>query len=74
MSLFVVEANIGAGKSTLLAELENLKFDKPHMVILEQVKEWGDLKDDEGNDILSLFYKDKKKYLTKIFFRKLFQI
>jgi deoxycitidine kinase len=62
MSLFVIEANIGAGKSTLLAELENLKFDKPHIIILEQVKEWSELKDENGDDILSLFYKDKKKY------------
>jgi len=62
MSLFTIEANIGAGKSTLLAELQNLKFDKPHIVIQEQVKEWSNLKDNEGNDILSLFYKDKQKY------------
>ena len=60
--LFVVEASIGSGKSTLLNQHENLKFDKPHIIIQEQVKEWSNLKDNEGNDILSLFYKDKKKY------------
>jgi len=60
--IFTVEGNIGSGKTTLIGELKNLKFDKPHIVVFEQVKEWADLKDNEGVDILSLFYKDKQKY------------
>jgi deoxyadenosine/deoxycytidine kinase len=62
MSVFTVEGNIGSGKTTLVAELKNLKFNKPHIVVFEQVKEWSELKDETGTDILSLFYKDKKKY------------
>jgi deoxyadenosine/deoxycytidine kinase len=62
MSVFTVEGNIGSGKTTLVAELQNLKFNKPHIVVFEQVKEWSELKDENGVDILSLFYKDKKKY------------
>ena len=60
--IFTVEGNIGSGKTTLIGELKNLKFNKPHIVVFEQVKEWADLKDNEGVDILSLFYKDKQKY------------
>jgi len=60
--IFTVEGNIGSGKTTLISELKNLKFDKPHIVVFEQVKEWADLKDNDGVDILSLFYKDKQKY------------
>jgi len=60
--IFTVEANIGAGKTTLLSQLKSLKFNKPHIVVLEQVDEWSQLKDNEGTDILSLFYKDKIKY------------
>ena len=62
MSLFIIEANISSGKSTLLTELESLKFNKPHILLQEQVNEWCNLKDEKGEDILSLFYKDKQKY------------
>ena len=62
MSIFTVEGNIGSGKTTLISELQNYKFIKPHIVVFEQVKEWSELKDNSGNNILSLFYKDKKKY------------
>lgn len=60
--LFTVEGNIGSGKTTILREIENLKFNKPHVVIYEQVKEWSTIQDENSVDILSLFYKDKAKY------------
>ncbi len=60
--IFTVEGNIGSGKTTLIGELKALKFNKPHIVVFEKVDEWSTLKDDEGQDILSLFYKDKQKY------------
>jgi deoxyadenosine/deoxycytidine kinase len=60
--IFTVEGNISSGKSTLLSQLKSFKFNKPHIVVLEQVDEWSQLKDNEGVDILSLFYKDKQKY------------
>ena len=60
--IFTVEGNIGSGKTTLIGQLKSLKFNKPHIVVFEQVDEWSSLKDNQGQDILSLFYKDKQKY------------
>lgn len=60
--IFTVEGNISSGKTTLIGQLKNITFKKPHIVVFEQVDEWSQIKDDEGVDILSLFYKDKKKY------------
>jgi deoxyadenosine/deoxycytidine kinase len=60
--IFTIEGNIGSGKTTILKEIESLKFAKRHIVVFEQVKEWSDVKDESGTDILSLFYKDKSKY------------
>jgi deoxyadenosine/deoxycytidine kinase len=60
--IFTVEGNIGSGKTTLIHQLKDIKFDKPHIVVFEKVDEWSKLKDNEGQDILSLFYKDKQKY------------
>jgi thymidine kinase len=60
--IFTVEGNIGSGKTTLISQLKDVKFDKPHIVVFEKVDEWSKLKDNEGQDILSLFYKDKQKY------------
>jgi len=62
MSIFTLQSNISSGKSTLLGEIEHLKFNKPHIILLEQVDEWSKLRDETGKDILSLFYEDKKKY------------
>jgi deoxyadenosine/deoxycytidine kinase len=60
--IFTIEGNIGSGKTTILKEIDHLKFDKHHIVVFEQVKEWSEIKDNDGKDILSLFYQDKKKY------------
>ena len=60
--IFTVEGNIGSGKTTLIGELKGIKFNKPHIVVFEKVDEWATLKDNQGQDILSLFYKDKQKY------------
>lgn len=62
MFLFTVEGNIGSGKTTLLSELKHTVFSKQHVIVFEQVKEWSELKDNDGKDILSLFYSDKQKY------------
>ena len=60
--IFTVEGNIGSGKTTILKELDGLTFNKKHVVVFEQVKEWSEMKDEENLDILTLFYKDKSKY------------
>jgi len=60
--LVAVEGNIGSGKSTLLKYLENIKLLQPHKLIYEQVDEWKNLKDSNGNNMFELFYKDPKKY------------
>ena len=60
--IFTVEGNISSGKTTLIGQLKTITFKKPHIVVFEQVDEWAQLKDNEGVDILSLFYKDKAKY------------
>ena len=62
MSVFVIQANIGAGKTSLLQQLKTLTFEKPHVILFEQVDEWTKYKDKDGNDILNLFYKDQEKY------------
>ncbi len=62
VEIFSIEGKIGSGKTTLLHELKDLKFSKPHLVIFEQVNEWSKIKDEDGKDILSLFYSDTKKY------------
>jgi len=62
MSIFTIEASIASGKTTLLAELEHVKFDKKHIILFEQVDEWSKVKNENGKDILSLFYEDKTKY------------
>lgn len=55
-----IEGNIGSGKSTVLSELINHigNFTK----LKEPVEEWKTIKDEHGEDILSLFYKDKNAY------------
>lgn len=57
-----IEAQIGAGKSSLIEQLKTAKFHKPHLVIAEQVSEWTSIKNEDGKNILELFYTDKKKY------------
>ena len=61
--IIAIEGNIGAGKSTLLAKLENVVFNKDHIVMYEPVEEWMSIKP-EGQTV-SLFekyYSDKEKY------------
>jgi deoxyadenosine/deoxycytidine kinase len=63
MSVIIsLEGNIGSGKTTLLRELEEVKFNKPHIIIYEQVSEWQSIKNNKNENILELFYKDQEKY------------
>ena len=60
--LISVEGNIGSGKTTLIEELKDVKFLLPHVIILEDVKEWTSFVDQEGNNILEMYYKNREKY------------
>ena len=54
-----LDGNIGAGKSTLLAEIRK---QLPVYVVDEPVGQWTALKNEEGTNLLELFYKDKKRW------------
>ena len=55
-----LDGNIGAGKSTLLAEIRKHIHDI-HLVD-EPVGQWTSLKNNEGENLLELFYKDKRRW------------
>jgi len=60
MVIISLEANIGAGKSTLVDILE--EFDLPYKFIKEPTHIWERYKDDKGNNILQLYYKDPERW------------
>jgi deoxyadenosine/deoxycytidine kinase len=65
--IIAIEGNIGSGKSTLLsylsnADLSSFSADKTMVFLQEPVKEWEDIVDKNGNNILKLFYEDADKY------------
>jgi len=74
-AIFSVDGNIGSGKSTLVRTLKSYyenDFDKNKLecwkdyegiiFIQEPVDIWMTIQDNEGETILSKFYKDSKKY------------
>jgi deoxyadenosine/deoxycytidine kinase len=65
MYLFTIEGNIGSGKSTFLDALkENLTqvYGIPVIYIPEPVKEWEEIKSEDGKNMIELFYNDQNKY------------
>ncbi len=56
---YIIEGNIGCGKTTLI---RNLKQSGDYEVIEEPVDEWKKMTDENGENILGLFYKDGKRY------------
>lgn len=61
-SIVSIEGNIGSGKSTLIEYLKN-NYEKENIIYLEEpVKEWTNIKDKDGTNILVKFYEDQKKY------------
>lgn len=60
MPVVSIEGNIGTGKSTLLNLLQD-KF-KNIVFVKEPVDEWIKLKNDNNENILELFYRDKKRW------------
>jgi len=58
--LISIEGNIGAGKTTLLKNLRERMTD--WNFIDEPVATWNDIKNEEGDSILEIFYKDRKRW------------
>lgn len=56
---YIIEGNIGCGKTTLI---RNLKKKENYEVIEEPLEEWKNIKNEDGENILGLFYKDGNKY------------
>jgi deoxyadenosine/deoxycytidine kinase len=58
-----IDGNIGSGKSTLIADMKKqLKNNKNIIFLQEPVKDWISLTDDENDNILNKFYKDKNRW------------
>ena len=61
-----VEGNIGVGKSTMLNRIKKFLGDKINgrqiVFLQEPVDQWQEIKDRDGEDILTKFYKDQDKY------------
>lgn len=58
-----VEGSIGAGKTTLLDALQNVKFNKEHVIFFEPVDEWLNyIPPGSTTSLFELYYKDKQKY------------
>jgi deoxyadenosine/deoxycytidine kinase len=58
--LITLDGNIGAGKSTLL---EAIRKQLPHVTVIpEPVGEWLQMKNEHGESLLSLFYRDTRRW------------
>ena len=64
MHLFTLEGNIGAGKSTLIHHLRLIKCvgELPVVFLPEPVNIWEQVVDEQGRNMLQLFYSDQVKY------------
>ena len=61
--LIYLEGNIGSGKSTFIKFLNNKlkEVNIPYVVLPEPVKEWENLKDSSGKNVLEHYYDDIQK-------------
>jgi deoxyadenosine/deoxycytidine kinase len=63
MKIISLEGNIASGKSTFLQYLEEHYKDHPDIVFVQEpVAKWSDIKDREGNTMLSKFYSNQEHY------------
>ena len=60
VKIYSIEGNIGSGKSTLIRLLK--KANKDIIFVLEPVDEWETIQDAKGENILTKFYHNQKKY------------
>jgi len=56
-----IEGNIGVGKSSLLDKLRKDYINSADFIV-EPVEEWLSITNDEGKNILDVFYNDKKRW------------
>ena len=58
--LVSIEGNIGAGKSTLL---DKLRSENPNWIVInEPVGVWSSFRNDANENMLEVFYKDRKRW------------
>ena len=58
-----IEGNIGSGKSTIVEILKKSFENNSNIIFLQEpVDEWSEIKDKEGQTILSKFYENQEKY------------
>ena len=62
VKLIYVEGNIGTGKTTFVSILSTILPKKNIAIVLEPVDQWMSIKDAEGNNLLSEFYKNQVKF------------
>ena len=65
ITIISIEGNIGSGKSTLLTQLQLWASKERYNNIyfaLEPVDDWNKISDENGETVLSKFYKDQEKY------------
>ena len=56
---YIIEGNIGCGKTTLIRQLKN----EPSIEVIEEpVEVWKQIKNEDDENILGLFYKNQKKF------------
>ena len=64
--IYCVEGNIGSGKSTLMRELRNRNITqmcgRPIVYLDEPVPVWESITDENGTNMIELFYGDQEKY------------
>ena len=61
VKIISIEGNIGSGKSTIVQYLKKYYGDK-YIFVQEPVQEWNTICDENGETILSHFYRDNKQY------------
>ena len=70
-TMFSIEGNIGSGKSTLLENFQTSLNDQSFEIngikkrvcfVQEPVEVWNSIKDKDGNNMLTKYYGDQKKY------------
>jgi len=58
-----VDGNIGSGKSTFIKKLREKYGNNPDIYFVsEPVKEWEQLRSDDGKNLVENYYTDKKRY------------